>query len=686
MHKLTPILLFSATLFGFKSFAAEHRHYLILKDGKQTGEMTVNRSDDGLTKTKYTYKDNGRGPELVEEFRLAADGSFKEYKLTGQSTFGSELREHFIRTGNSASWKTQSESGAVTLSGPGFYSPNQGSLEPTSTWITALAQSKDGRLPLLPSGSLRQKKLDQLTVEAGGKKQLVQLLALDGIGLAPEFVWATPGKEAKLFAAIEPGSFHTILEAWASVSPSLEKRQKIAEKKYLDQMAKALGEPLDGLTLISNVRIFDSEKAELTPASDVYFAKGRITAVLPKGSVAQGSVNRVDGEGRVLLPGLFDMHGHFGPWEGGLNLAAGVTTVRDLGNDNASLLEFISDIESGHLLAPRIVPAGFLEGESPYSARNGFVIKNLGEAQSAIDWYSQNGYPQLKIYNSFPKDILRETVAYAHSRGLRVSGHVPAFLKAQDVVEAGFDEIQHINQLLLNFFVKPDTDTRTLDRFYLVAEKTADLDLNSKEVQAFIQLMKDRKVVIDPTLTTFDFFQHRDGEVAKAYAMIEEHLPPSVRRGMKVADMKIPDDQVAQRYAKSYAKLIEFVGLMYKAGIPVVAGTDAMAGFTLQRELELYVEAGISPAQALQIATKNGALYSRVTDRGSIAPGKLADLVLVDGDPTQNISDLRKVSLVFTQGKVLHPDSIYQSLGIKPFGIKPAKIERPIKGAKLSQK
>ena len=330
--------------------------------------------------------------------------------------------------------------------------------------------------------------------------------------------------------------------------------------------------------------------------------------------------------------------------------------------------QIIDETAAGRLLGPHIVPAGFLEGDSPFAARGGFVIKNLQEAKDAVDWYAEHGYPQLKIYNSFPKEILRETVAYAHSRGMRVSGHVPAFLRAQEVVEQGFDEIQHINQVMLNFFVTPTTDTRTLERFYLVAEKTAGLNFDSRPVQDFIALLQKQPTVIDTTLGTFDFLRQRDGDVPQVLAAVFEHLPIDVQRGRRVGQMKIPDAATAARYEKSYAKMIEFVGRLYRAGIPLVAGTDEMAGFVLQRELELYVQAGLTPSQALQVATWNAAKYSRtLSDRGTIEPGKRADLVLIDGDPTQNIADIRRVALVITQGKIAVPSEIDRELGIAPF-------------------
>jgi hypothetical protein len=369
------------------------------------------------------------------------------------------------------------------------------------------------------------------------------------------------------------------------------------------------------------------------------------------------------------------MHGHFGPWEGGLHLAAGVTTLRDMGNDNDTLQQLMVQVREGKLLAPDIVPAGFLEGESKMSARNGFVVKDVAEAKNAIDWYADHGYPQIKIYNSFPKAILPQVTAYAHHRGLRVSGHIPAFMRAQEAVEQGYDEIQHINQLMLNFFVTPETDTRTLERFYLVARKTADLDFDSKPVQDFIALLAEKQIVVDPTLATFEFIHKRDGQQSPIIADVADHLPPDIQRSRKVAEMDIPDEATGELYKRSFDKLVRFVGLLYEAGVPIVAGTDELPGFTLQRELELYAKAGLTPAQVLQVATLNAARYTgTLQGRGTIAVGKQADLILVDGDPTANIADIRKVALVITRGNAYYPSEIHEALGIKPF-VEPVRVQ-----------
>lgn len=661
-----------ALVFAGTAHAAETLRYVALVDnGKEAGHQVVTTGDDGITRVDYVFKDNGRGPELKEQFKLAPDGTFSSYRVTGSTTFGAPVDESFGRDGNHAWWKSTSDEGKQTVDGTALYSPLGGTPAGFSVAFAALAKRPDGKLPMIPSGTLSTRKVAEAEVTNGKEKRKVQLLALTGIGLVPTFAWATEpskGESPRLFAFIYPGFVQLIEDGWQSNANALETQQKQAETETLLAFQKRLAHPLQGATLIRNARVFDSENAALGPASDVLVRDGRIVSVGATGSSKAKPDHVVDAGGRVLLPGLFDMHAHVGRWDGGLNLATGVTTVRDMGNDNATLQQIVAEEKAGTLLATRIVPAGFIEGESPMSARNGFVIKNLDEAKKAIDWYAEHGYPQIKIYNSFPKAILRDTTAYAHGKGLRVSGHIPAFLRAQEAVEQGYDEIQHINQVMLNFLVDDKTDTRTLVRFYLPAEKVADLDFDSKPVQDFIAMLAKKQIVIDPTISTFEYWRQRPGQMTESYGPVAEHMPPDIQRGLRVAEMKIPDDATAERYNKSFLKMVEFVGRMYKAGVPIVAGTDAIPGFTVQSELEWYVRAGMTPAQALQVATWNGAKYSKtLDDRGSIAVGKRADLVLVDGDPTKDISDIRKIALVVKGDTAYYPSEIFEAMGIKPF-------------------
>lgn len=654
------------------------RYVVLVEGGKRAGYQVVAEGDDGVTRTEFVFKDNGRGPELREEFSLNPDGTFRRYRVIGTSTFGAPVDEAFTLADGVARWTSTSDRGEQRVEAGAQYSPLGGSPAAASVSLAALAARPDGRLPLIPSGVLGARKVAEAQVRKGGDRRSVQLLAITGIGFAPSFAWATDEARPRLFAYIHPGFVQMIEEGWEANADALEEVQKRAESEALVAMHGRLAHRLPGTTLVRNARVFDSEHARLGEASDVRLRDGRIESVVPAGTDADAADHVIDAGGRVLLPGLFDMHAHVSRWSGGLQLAAGVTSVRDMGNDNGTVQQIIAEAADGTLLMPRIVPAGFLEGESEQSARIGFVVADLDAATRAVDWYADHGYRQLKVYNSFPKEILAETVARAHARGLRVSGHVPVFLRAQDALDAGFDELNHINQIVLNFLVKPDTDTRTLERFYLPAREAADLDLDSKPVQDFIALLAEKQIVIDPTLATFEFLHQREGQITPIFAGIEDHLPPDVQRSRRAAEMDIPDDATWARYRASFERMVEFVGRAWRAGVPVVAGTDEVPGFTLHHELALYVRAGLSPAQALQVATWNGARYSGVLDTlGSITPGKVADLVLVDGDPTVDIGDIRKVATVIRGDVAYYPAEIHAELGVRPF----ARPLRAVPGA-----
>ena len=651
---------------------APSRYIVLNTDGTQAGALDLEAGADGEQIARYRYKNNGRGPETVERYRLAADGTPLRYQVNGVSTYGSLIDEQFQRQGDQARWRSAADAGEGVANGPALYASMGGSPLMDVIAVAALARAPQRRLPLWPSGSLRQQVLDRVTVQHQGRSQALQLLVHTGLGFDPNYLWATDEPAAQLFASLAPGYYSLLPDGWQAVLPQLEARQLAAQATLHRQRAADWRRPLPGLTLVRNARVFDSQAAKLGPAMDVYVHNGRITAVWPTGrtatQAAQAPDTEIDAAGRVMLPGLFDMHDHVWRGSGGLHLAAGVTTTRDLANDNAQLQQMMGEIARGELAYPQVVPAGLIEGESPFSLRSGVVIKTLAQARDAIDWYAQRGYPQIKIYNSFPRELLADTVAHAHARGLRVSGHVPAFMRAEEVVRLGFDEVKHVNQLLLNFLVTPSTDTRTLERFTLPAEHLGELDLDSAPVQDFIRLLKDRGTVVDLTLMTFQFLQQRDGEVPAELAGVLRHLPPDVQRSSLMAQMKIPDEATARRYRAAVAKLSEFTGRLYRAGVPLVAGTDHLSGIVLHSELIAYVQAGLTPAQALQVATRNGARYTGTeADRGAITPGRRADLILVDGEPTERIADIRKVALVITQGHWIAPRQVHEALGIKPF-------------------
>ena len=199
---------------------------------------------------------------------------------------------------------------------------------------------------------------------------------------------------------------------------------------------------------------------------------------------------RIDGTGKTLLPGLFDMHAHAQPLDGLLNIASGVTSVRDMGNDIEELKHLQDQWDSGAAIGPRVWKAGFIDGRGPFQAPTALYADTVEEAQAAVNRYADLGYVQIKVYSSLKPELLPGIVKTAHARGLRVSGHIPNGMIASQFVEDGADEVQHINFIFLNFLASQVKDTRTPERFTAVGANAAKFDLQSKEVNDFIELLQ----------------------------------------------------------------------------------------------------------------------------------------------------------------------------------------------------
>jgi hypothetical protein len=671
MRLLTCLLAFC---FAVAANADTTVDYNVLFAGKKGGAQRTVIGDDGRLRVSYSYRDNGRGPDIEEEITLVPEGSFRSYRQRGKTTFGAMLDERFLVSRGQASWRSPTEQGKLALDGTAIYLPSNGSPEVTAILVRATQKAPGGRLAALPGGELRSTRLKEARIGPAGQERAVALYAIFGTGLQPDYVWLDADAGMRLFASINAGGSHLVVAGFEGSTPELERLQKEADDAYLRDIAKKHVQSLPSPILIRNVRVFDSTSAALGGPADVFVHDGRIAAVYPAGAPAQSAATVIDGAGRALLPGLFDMHSHEEAWNGILQVAGGVTTSRDMGTiDNADLATLIGDIGRGDVIGPRIEPAGYIEGESPYSSRGDFVVKSVEEAQGAVDWYAQRGYRQIKLYNSIKPEWAAPIAAYAHSRGLRVSGHVPAFSRSERVVRDGYDELQHINQLMLNFVSDPDTDSRTLARFILVGERARTLDLDSVEVRDFIALLKERGTVIDATLATFEaMYTQQQGDMDPAFAAIADHMPFATQRSWRNNSMDVSGGRL-EIYRSSWKRMLEFFGRLHAAGIPLVAGTDNIAGFTLHRELELYVQAGLTPGEAIRIATENGARYAGVlNDRGTIERGKRADLILVDGDPTKDISDIRRVSYVLKGSVGYAPSDLYGTFGVQPFAAPPA--------------
>jgi hypothetical protein len=424
---------------------------------------------------------------------------------------------------------------------------------------------------------------------------------------------------------------------------------------------------------ITNVRLFDPKTSSLTGPVSVLVNGKVIAAVEPVTSPPTPGETTIDGQGGTLVAGLYEMHAHLGQDGALLNLMAGITTVRDMGNDNAVLATLIKRMDSGEIGGPHVIRSGFIEGKSPYSAQNGIVVDNQQAAIDAVRWYGARDYWQIKIYNSMNPAWVPAMVKEAHLLGMRVAGHVPAFATADQMIEDGYDEMTHINQFMLGWVMTQGEDTRTL--FRLTAMKRfQNFDLNSPKVAHTLQLMVDGHKAIDPTLGIHEnLFLNRDGQVPPGAVDYIDHLPIGARRdAMKQwIDLSTPGDDAAYRAA--WDKIIATTKMLHDRGIFIVFGTDTGGSFTYHRELQIYQEKGIMTApEILKRATYDCAKYTGQDQRmGSVEKGKLADFFLIPGDPTKDIKAIKTVRMVVKDGAVYYPTEVYPRFGITPFTTAP---------------
>ena len=629
------------------------RRYTVLMSTNKAGAQVVSTRGRETT-VDYEYNDRGRGPKTHSVIAVDDRGVPVSIHTSGNDYLKQQVEERFDVSSGRATWKNTAESGDAPA-GP-FYASMYGAPEELAILARALLRN-GGRLPLFPAGEASIRKVEERSVRG----TRVAAYEISGLGFSPFEIWLD--ERLDLFGAVSAWS-STIREGFESDVKPLVDVQDARASARIGEIAKRLTHvPTMRRLSVMNVRIFDPVSGQLSAPTSIHVEGNRIASI--GGVQERNAADVIDGAGKVVLPGLWDMHTHLGDIDGLLDIAAGVTFARDLGNDSDTILAFKKKIDSGEAIGPRTVLAGLVDGPGPFQGPTNILAATEEEARKAVDFFADRGYEGLKIYSSIKPELVPVLTGYAHERGLRVSGHIPAGMRAIDAVRAGYDEIQHINMVMLNFM--PDvTDTRTPARLTEPARRGADLDLSSPEVTAFIRILRSRGTVVDPTAVIFEhLITARPGQMSPGYASIADRLPPQVRRGYVTGGVPVPDGMDDQ-YRASFRKMLDLIALLHRSGVTVVAGTDSMQGFALHRELELYAQAGIPNADVLRIATLVPAqILKRDRDLGTVEQGKLADFILVDGDPLANISDIRKVSLVVKDGLVYRPEELYRELGVQ---------------------
>jgi hypothetical protein len=530
----------------------------------------------------------------------------------------------------------------------------------------ALLRAPGHELALLPAGEARLESLGSVTVAAAdGKTMPLTHYRITGLDFSPTPLW--------LDAA---GNTAAIASSWFSVVPTMYREsiakllaaQVDANSTWALQLAQQAVHVPSGDLLIRNARLFDPRDLSVTVGMSVLIRRARIVRVASDAELhPPEGAEVIDARARFLMPGLWDNHQHFGETDGALDIANGVTSARDMANDTDGFLKRVERFDADTEIGPRVFKAGIIDGKGPFAGPTRMLVDSAAEALKDVDWYADHGYGQIKIYSSVKPELVPIIADAAHTRGLRVSGHVPAFMTAQQFVTDGADEIQHLNFIVLNFLFDEVKDTRSMQRFTAVAKHARELGPDNPKVQEFIAFLKGRHTVLDPTMNVFEaMFCGDPAAILPGLEKIVPRFPPQVRRGMLSQAITVPKGEEAA-YREAFPAMLRLLKALYDAGVTIIPGTDSVAGYGLHHELELYVRAGIPAAQVLRLATLTSAHVIGVDyERGVIAPGKLADVILIDGDPTANINDIHKVVTVIKGGQVYDTAHIENALGIAP--------------------
>jgi imidazolonepropionase-like amidohydrolase len=650
--------------------------YQVINHGRHAGTMEVVTVADTIvvrihswdrnyeTNTNVKYVTNEAGMIVRREQRVGDDRDPVEHHT---------MHDGVVR------WQSPVDSGTVEVARPAFYWPRGENRFDEARLAAFLLGQPQQTADLLPSHATASAHVAVDTIVAvNGRSERVRLVVIDAPDLAPYLVWLD--SQDRLFAG-DAAWLTTVRAGAESTLPLLRSMEREVLARRSEAVARRLTEDRTGPLVIRNGNLFDSEATAIRKGMTVVVEGERITAVGPDGTVpVPPGATIVDATGKMVLPGLWDMHAHMDGWRWGrtevggiLALANGITTIRDLGSDVDRAVSFRDRADAGTLISPRILLAGFMEGPGRTAGPTDAIV---GTEDEAIEWvarYDSLGYLQIKIYNLVPPDIVAAIAEEAKGRGMRLSGHLRARgLSVEDMVRLGFDEIQHVS--LLRRFILPDSLRARLEAGELLdpaARSAAQLalvngiDMDGPEATRLIELLRDHGTVIDGT---FNLTLDRDSaSIAGPDPLLGptlEWLPPIARREYTVA--ATPQAPASRLRRLGEPKYQRFLERLYGAGVTIVPGTDNTT-FAYAAELEIYERAGIPAPEVLRIATLVPAqVMGEERDYGSIEAGKVADIIIVDGNPAARITDLRRIETVVRAGRVYSVRDLYAEVGVTP--------------------
>lgn len=656
----TPAVAFLllASPLGAQEVVEEGR-FRLYKLQQPVGEERYEVRREGASRvTKATSELNflGGGVPLTATLRTSADGTPERFEVKGRTSTLTRTDNEVVVSGRTARVRQHAAAREVAVPARfftiGHYGPVAIEQMLFRYWA---AHGRPAELPILPAGRVRFAVRGRDTVRVGGRAEVLDRYSVDGLVWGRRTTWFDAA--GKLIAAVsgdaELDRMEAIRYGYQGAMPVFVAgavRDGLAD---LARVAREVRPVREGAFALVGGRLIDGTGRAPVEDAVVVVRGGRIEAAGPASAVrVPAGVARVDVRGRTIIPGLWDTHGHYEQVEWpAVQLASGVTTVRDVGNEIELSTALRDAIQGGRALGPRMILAGVIDGgEHPLGV---VTAATPEEARAGVRRYHAAGFRQIKIYEGLPPALVPVVTAEAHRLGMKVTGHVPAGMNALQFVEAGADAINHLNFVAAVLRPAPQ------------GGRPSPLDLHSAEARRAIDFFRARGTFIEPTLARSEQHAH---PTDTAYSRYEPGVAKAPLELQEALNTTGAPTEAGVRGLQSLRRLLEVAGHLHRAGIPLLLGSDlAVPGHSLHRELELAVEAGFTPMEAITAATRTAArVLGMEAESGTVEPGKRADLVILSADPLAAIRNIRSVESVVANGRMYRPADLWRASGFEP--------------------
>ena len=621
--------------------------------GRETWHITGEPGGPQQLSTQFTFTDRGTAVTLTSTLDYAGGGRPTHFTLDGQTSRMSTVSLDVTLFGDSARIREDSTTTTV-LAKNAFpargYAPMAIQQAFMREW---LRRGRPDRFQLVPEATLEitARGIDTIHV-ASDRSLILQRYSVAGLIWGRETLWLDARGDLIAVATVD-AEFDPVQAVTEEVASATGTFVRLAAADAIAALSGSRGNSRTTDTVLAIVggTLIDGTGAPPVPDAAVVISGSRIVAVgrrsdiqIPRGA------RMINATGATIMPGLWEMHAHYAQAEWGpIYLASGVTTARDVGNQFEFLVGAREVLNSGRGIGPRLLSAGIIDGAGQF----GIGLARAGTPAQGVEWvrrYHAAGFEQIKIYSSIADSVLPAITTEAHALGMTVTGHIPRGMNAYQGIAAGMDQVNHISFIQQMMRDRSDTMPLTMDM---------------PEAQKAITFLVENHTVVDPTIALYELNAHPADQPVSAFEPGVDKVAPELRQSLTHTGAAPAD--TAKRRAQFELQL-QIIGALHRAGVPIVAGTDlTVPGYSLHREIELYVLAGFTPMEAIQAATLVPARAMGLEkESGTLQPGMRADILVVNGNPLERISDTRNVRFVIANGRYFEPAPLWKSVGFTP--------------------